>query len=161
MPGRGPSTGIAVSRVSRGSSKLAARGAGALPARSCVNLPSSPVFSHRFAQNLVKGGVPFVTPGECAVLIDTLQSGNRKNSAKVWPPRTDKGAGEFALTVKSGKHGTALGRLDQDGHGRLSESARAVAQLATGAGCVCESRAGLGAMGLDSVQHSYFMAPVR
>jgi hypothetical protein len=32
---------------------------------------------------LVKGGVPFVTAGACAVLIDTLQSGNRKNSAKV------------------------------------------------------------------------------
>jgi len=27
--------------------------------------------------------MPFVTAGECAVLIDTLQSGNRKNSAKV------------------------------------------------------------------------------
>jgi hypothetical protein len=102
---------------------------------------------------------------ECAVLDDTLPSGSRKNSAKSLTATKASGVGAFALTVKFRTYGPAPARLQQTGQRTtqfmMIELARAAAQLDAGAGRGCESRVGPETTGLESVQHSYFIAPVR
>jgi hypothetical protein len=166
MPGRGPSTRIAAARTQE-----ARQNSGSWRQRAARKVVSKPtIFSSFFTSFRAKFGgrkgavrdagrsAPFCTTrcspaaAKTAPMFDRSCVGATRRRVRSNRQIRESwyGAGSFGAP-----------RPADDSVYDVANRRERAAQWAAGAGRACESRTGLGVTGLESVQHSYFMAPVR